>query len=93
MEVSLYLNQNINNTFFCFFLILLSYKNLVGAVPFKYTWEGGMPLISDPPPPPPPPTNREKNKFHPPPPEFTSINTPLPPEKNYQKHNFLYRNT
>ena len=90
MEVSLYLNQNINNTFFCFFLILLSYKNLVGAVPFKYTWEEGTSLISDPPSPPP---IEEDNNFHPPPPEFTSINTPLPPEKNYQKHNFLYRNT
>ena len=54
-------------------------------VPFKYTWEGGMPLISYP-----PPTNRKEKKFHPPPPEFTSINIPLPPEKNI---NFLYRNT
>jgi hypothetical protein len=32
-----------------------------------------MPLISDPP-------TRKKNQFHPPPPEFTSINTPLPPD-------------
>ena len=45
------------------------------AVPFKYTWEGGTPLISD------PPTNRKEKNVHPPAPEFTSINTPLPSEK------------
>ena len=33
------------------------------------------------------PIEKKKN-FHPPPPEFTSINTPLPPERI-----FLYRNT
>jgi hypothetical protein len=27
-------------------------SNSIRAVPFKYTWEGGTPLISDPPPPP-----------------------------------------
>ena len=45
------------------------------AIPFKYTWEGGTPLISDPPP------IEEEKKFHPPPPEFTSESTPLPLEK------------
>ena len=52
-----------------------SYRKSLRAVPFKYTWEGGTPLISD------TPTNRKEKYFHPPPPEFTSINTPLPPEK------------
>jgi len=32
-----------------------------------------------------PPTNRKEKKLHPPPPEFTSINTPLPPEKKIIK--------
>jgi len=41
----------------------------------------------------PPPTNRKEKNFHPSPPEFTSINTPLPPEKKNHKNNFLYRNT
>ena len=34
----------------------------IRAVPFKYIWEGGMPLISDPPP---TPTNRKKNGIPP----------------------------
>jgi hypothetical protein len=62
-------------------------SSLLRAIPFKYTWKGGMPLISD------PPTNRRKKRFHPPPPEFTSESTPLPPEKKNHKNNFLYRNT
>ena len=32
---------------------------MLRAVPFKYTWEGGMALISDP-----PPTNRKKTNQH-----------------------------
>ena len=54
-------------------------SSLLRAIPFKYTWKGGMPLISD------PPTNRRKKRFHPPPPEFTSESTPLPPEKKIIK--------
>jgi hypothetical protein len=52
------------------------FGDLIRAVPFKYTWEGRTPFISDPPTPP----IANKN-VQPPPPEFTSINTPLPPEK------------
>jgi hypothetical protein len=52
------------------------FGDLIRAVPFKYTWEGGTPFISDPPTPP----IANKN-VQPPPPEYTSINTPLPPEK------------
>jgi hypothetical protein len=33
-------------------------SNSIRAVPFKYTWEGGTPLISD------PPTNRKKISTH-----------------------------
>jgi hypothetical protein len=69
---------------------LLQVTDKLRAIPFKYTWEEGTSLISDPPSPPP---IEEDNNFHPPPPEFTSINTPLPPEKKNHKNNFLYRNT
>jgi hypothetical protein len=58
------------------------------AIPFEYTWEEGECHLFQT-----PPTNRRKKNFHPSPPDFTSESTPLPPEKNYQKHNFLYRNT
>jgi len=42
---------------------------LFRAVPFKCTWEGGTPLISDPPPSPPiekEPTQHKKNMVSPP---------------------------
>ena len=43
-------------------------SNSIRAVPFKYTWEGGTPLISDPPPPiekkfPPTTTRNYFNKY------------------------------
>jgi hypothetical protein len=61
-------------------------SNSIRAVPFKYTWEGGTPLISDP-----PPIEEKKN-----PPTTTRIyfnKYPTTTRKKNHKNNFLYRET